>query len=55
MLMIGNRAPDLKVEAFMPDGRFERLRLGALLGRFAVLFSYPKDFTFVCPTEIHGY
>ncbi|MGH8535504.1 MAG: hypothetical protein ACREXM_03355 [Gammaproteobacteria bacterium] len=30
MLMIGNPTPDLEVEAFMPEGRFERLRLGAL-------------------------
>ena len=33
MLMIGNLTPDLEVETFMPDGRFERLRLGALAGR----------------------
>ena len=33
MLMIGNPTPDLEVETFMPDGRFERLRLGALAGR----------------------
>ncbi len=55
MLMIGNRAPDLSVEALMPDGRFEHLRLASLLGRWAVLFFYPKDFTFVCPTEIRSY
>ena len=53
--MIGNPTPDLEVEAFMPDGRFKRLRLGSLLGRWAVLFFYPQDFTFVCPTEIRGY
>ena len=35
MLMIGNPTPDLAVETFMPDGRFERLRLGALAGRDA--------------------
>ena len=34
MLMIGNPTPDLG-ETFMPDGRFERLRLGALAGRDA--------------------
>ncbi len=38
MLMIGNPTPDLEVEAFLPEGRFERLRLGALAGRWAVLF-----------------
>ena len=26
MLMIGNPTPDLEVETFMPDGRFERMR-----------------------------
>jgi peroxiredoxin 2/4 len=55
MLMIGNPTPDFEVEAFMPYDRFERLRLGALLGRWAVLFFYPNAFTFVCPTEIRGY
>jgi peroxiredoxin (alkyl hydroperoxide reductase subunit C) len=55
MLMIGNPIPDLEVEALMPDGCFKHLRLGALLGRWAVRFFYPKDFTFVCPTEIHSY
>ena len=53
--MIGDSTPDLEVEALMPDGRFEPLRPGSLLGRWAVLFFYPKDFTFVCPTEIRGY
>ena len=43
MLMIGNSTPDLEVEALMPDGRFERLHLGALAGRWAVFFFYPKD------------
>jgi peroxiredoxin (alkyl hydroperoxide reductase subunit C) len=45
----------LEVDALTLDGRFERLRRGALVGRWSVLFFYPKDFTFVCPTEIHGY
>jgi hypothetical protein len=35
MLIIGNSTPDLAAEAFMPDGRFARLRLGALAGRDA--------------------
>ncbi|MDQ3774083.1 MAG: redoxin domain-containing protein [Pseudomonadota bacterium] len=55
MLLIGNPTPDLEVHALTLDDRFERLRLGALVGRWSVLFFYRKDFTFVCPTEIHGY
>ena len=55
MLLIENPTPDLEVNALTLDGRFERLRLGALGGRWSVLFFYPKDCTFVCPTEIHGY
>jgi len=36
MLMIGSSTPDLEVEQLMPDGRFERLHLGALVGRWPI-------------------
>jgi peroxiredoxin (alkyl hydroperoxide reductase subunit C) len=52
--MIGNKAPDFDAKAFV-DGRFEDFRLSRLRGKWVVLFFYPADFTFVCPTEIQGF
>jgi peroxiredoxin 2/4 len=36
-------------------GEERRFRLADLKGRWAVLFFYPADFTFICPTEILGF
>lgn len=36
----------------MIDGEIRQLRLRDLRGSYVCLFFYPKDFTFVCPTEI---
>ena len=36
----------------MPDNTFETLTLSKYRGKFVVLFFYPLDFTFVCPSEI---
>jgi alkyl hydroperoxide reductase subunit AhpC len=46
--------PDLEGQAVMPDGTFGdvRLRDAAL---WTVVFFYPADFTFVCPTEIRAF
>merc|ERR1712118_187418 len=38
--------------AVMPDGSFKELALGDFAGKWVVLYFYPLDFTFVCPTEI---
>jgi peroxiredoxin (alkyl hydroperoxide reductase subunit C) len=34
------------------DGGFKKISLSDYLGKYVVLFFYPLDFTFVCPTEI---
>ena len=34
------------------DGGFKKISLNDYLGKYVVLFFYPLDFTFVCPTEI---
>ncbi|MFC1565302.1 peroxiredoxin, partial [candidate division KSB1 bacterium] len=39
-------------QAVMADDRFEELSLSKLRGKYVVLFFYPLDFTFVCPSEI---
>ncbi|XP_043941851.1 peroxiredoxin-1 [Protopterus annectens] len=49
---IGKPAPDFQVTALMPDGQFKELKLSDYRGKYVVLFFYPLDFTFVCPTEI---
>jgi peroxiredoxin (alkyl hydroperoxide reductase subunit C) len=44
-------APDFRAQA-MVNGEFKEITLSDFEGRFLVLFFYPLDFTFVCPTEI---
>ncbi len=50
--LVGNTAPDWKADALMPGGEFKNLSLGDFDGKWKVLFFYPLDFTFVCPSEI---
>ena len=53
MNLVGTKAPDFKAVAVMPDNKIEEVTLHGLRGRdMAVLFFYPLDFTFVCPSEI---
>lgn len=53
MSLVTNPAPDFTATAVMPDGTFnEEFSLSALQGKYVLLFFYPLDFTFVCPTEI---
>lgn len=46
------QAPEFKAQAVMPDGSFKEISLSDYKGKYVVLFFYPLDFTFVCPTEI---
>jgi len=48
-------APQFKAEALMPDGSFKEVSLSDYKGKYVVLFFYPLDFTFVCPTEITAF
>jgi len=51
--LIGKQAPEFKATAVMPDNTLnESFSLSMLKGKYVVLFFYPLDFTFVCPTEI---
>ena len=51
--LVTNEAPDFKAIAVMPDNSFnEGFTLSDLRGQYVVLFFYPLDFTFVCPSEI---
>lgn len=48
---IGEMAPEFSGKAVM-DGEIVDVDLNQFSGKWVVLFFYPKDFTFVCPTEI---
>ena len=50
--LVTKEAPDFTAEAVMPDGTFGQITLSSLKGKYVVLFFYPLDFTFVCPSEI---
>lgn len=49
---VGAKAPEFAGQAVMPDGSFKEVKLSDYKGKNVVLFFYPLDFTFVCPTEI---
>ena len=49
--LIGQQAPQFKAKAF-ENGEMKEISLSDYKGKWIVLFFYPLDFTFVCPTEI---
>jgi len=51
-VLVAKEAPDFKAQAVMPNGAFQEISLSDYRGKYVVLFFYPLDFTFVCPTEI---
>ena len=51
-VLVGKPAPDFTSQAVYPDGSIKEFKLSSLKGKPAVLFFWPLDFTFVCPTEI---
>lgn len=52
-VMVTKSAPDFTAPAVLPDGTIEQeFKLSDLRGKYVVLFFWPLDFTFVCPTEI---
>jgi peroxiredoxin (alkyl hydroperoxide reductase subunit C) len=58
MLTIGDKLPSITVPVQQGTSALpgdEKLDLGQTNGKWKILFYWPKDFTFVCPTEIVGY
>lgn len=51
-LLVTKEAPDFTAKAVMPDNSIADLKLSSYRGKYVLLFFYPLDFTFVCPTEI---
>jgi peroxiredoxin 2/4 len=53
-LRVGQSAPDFTATAVV-DQEFKTIKLSDYRGKYVVLFFYPLDFTFVCPTEITAF
>jgi len=56
-VLVGKKAPSFKAQAVI-NGKdiVENFSLDQYLGKkYVVFFFYPKDFTFVCPTELHAF
>jgi len=51
-VLVNRPAPDFKAPAVLGDGTLGELKLSGLRGKPVVLFFWPLDFTFVCPSEI---
>ena len=54
MSLVQKKAPDFDTEAVIGKD-FKKVKLGDYKGKWVVLFFYPLDFTFVCPTEITAF
>jgi len=50
--LVTKEAPDFTADAVLPDNSFAQITLSSFKGKNVVLFFYPLDFTFVCPSEI---
>ncbi|MCY4172981.1 MAG: peroxiredoxin [Cyanobacteria bacterium MAG CAR3_bin_5] len=53
-IRVGQPAPDFTATAVF-DQEFQEVKLSQYRGKYVVLFFYPLDFTFVCPTEITAF
>jgi len=54
-LEVGKAAPHFKGTAFTPENKFVEVCLDDYKGKYLVLFFYPMDFTYVCPTEVRSF
>ncbi|MEK7073179.1 MAG: peroxiredoxin [Patescibacteria group bacterium] len=55
MIHLGKPAPQFDNVMSYHKGEFHRISLKDYSGRWVVLFFYPRDFTFICPTELKGF
>lgn len=53
-VLVGKKAPNFKATAVFGSD-FKDIELSQYEGKYVVLFFYPLDFTFVCPTELHAF
>lgn len=55
-ILVGKKAPDFSASAVVDGLPVENFTLSQFLDKkYVLLFFYPKDFTFVCPTELHAF
>ncbi len=55
-VLVGKQAPGFTAAAVVNGGEIvEDFTLEQFKGKYVILFFYPKDFTFVCPTELHAF
>lgn len=50
--LVTKQAPDFKATAVMENGEFKEVSLADYKDQYVLLYFYPLDFTFVCPSEI---
>jgi len=55
MIRVGEQCPDIEVGALVGDDVNQTVRISNYKGKWVVLYFYPLDFTFVCPTEIKAF
>ncbi|MBU6199531.1 MAG: peroxiredoxin [Xanthomonadaceae bacterium] len=59
MLTVGDKFPEFKLKATVAidnlESAFAEIDNNTYKGKWTLVFFYPKDFTFVCPTEIKGF
>lgn len=53
-VLVGKKAPEFCATAVV-NGDFKEVKLSDYKGKNVLLFFYPLDFTFVCPTELHAF
>jgi alkyl hydroperoxide reductase subunit AhpC len=54
MIKVGEKAPAFSAESYY-NGQMTRVSSSDFKKKWIVLFFYPRDFTFVCPTELRGF
>jgi peroxiredoxin (alkyl hydroperoxide reductase subunit C) len=55
MIYLGKEAPDFQEVTSYKEGEFTKVSLSDYKSKWTVLFFYPRDFTFVCPTELREF
>lgn len=55
VVRVNKPAPNFKDLQAYHAGEFHKVSLKDFAGKWLVLFFYPRDFTFICPTEIKGF
>ena len=52
MLNVNQKFPGFMLNGINSENQIVQVKSGDLTGSWAVIYFYPKDFTFICPTEI---